>query len=58
VPRKELTEAQIRAIVQREANQIKMALTEYERVGQAEKTAELQAAWELLTGYLVDGAQG
>jgi uncharacterized protein YqeY len=58
VPRKELTEAQIRAIVQREANQIKMALTEYEHAGQAEKTAELQAAWELLTGYLVDGAQG
>jgi uncharacterized protein YqeY len=54
VPRKVLTEAQIRAIVQREANQIKMALTEYERAGQVEKTAELQAAWELLTGYLTD----
>ena len=54
VPRKVLTEAQIRAILQREANQIKMALAEYERMGRAEKAADLQAAWELLAGYLTD----
>ena len=54
VPRKILTEAQIRAILQREADQIKLALAEYESVGQTEKAAELQAAWEVLAGYLLD----
>jgi hypothetical protein len=52
VPRKVLTEAEIRAILQSEADQIKLALAEYERVGRVEKAAELQAAWELLAGYL------
>jgi uncharacterized protein YqeY len=54
VPRKVLTEAEIRAILQSEADQIKLALAEYERVGRVEKAAELQAAWEVLAGYLAD----
>jgi uncharacterized protein YqeY len=55
VPRKLLTEAEIRAIVQREADQIEAALAEYEAVGQVEKADELRAAGELLAGYLADG---
>ena len=58
VPRKILTEAEIRAILQREADQITMALADYERRGRVEKTAELQAAWDLLMGYLTDSEDG
>ena len=58
VPRKVLTEAEIRAILQREADQIKLALAEYGSVGRAEKAAELQAAWEVLVGYLADTEDG
>ena len=58
VPRKILTEAEIRAILQREADQIMMALADYERRGRVEKTAELQAAWDLLMGYLTDSEDG
>ena len=58
VPRKVLTEAEIRAILQSEADQIKLALAEYGSVGRAEKAAELQAAWEVLVGYLADTEDG
>ena len=54
VPRKELTETDIRAIVQREADEIQVALAEYEAVGSVEKTAELHTAWQLLHGYLTE----
>jgi uncharacterized protein YqeY len=52
VPRKVLTEAEMLAIVQREADEIQAAMAEYEAAGNVEKTAELCAAWELLQGYL------
>ena len=52
VPRKVLTEADMLAIVQREADEIKVVLAEYEAAGNETKTAELRTAWELLTGYL------
>jgi hypothetical protein len=52
VPRKVLTEAEMLAIVQREADEIQAALAEYEAVGSVEKTAELHTAWQLLLGYL------
>ena len=55
VPRKILTEADMLAIVRREADEIKVALAEYEAVGNEEKTAELRAAWHLLLGYLGSG---
>ena len=51
VPRKVLTEAEMLAIVQREADEIQVALAEYEAAGNEEKTAELRTAWELLMGY-------
>ena len=52
VPRQVLTEAEMLAIVQREADEIQAALAEYEAAGNVEKTAELHTAWELLMGYL------
>jgi hypothetical protein len=35
-----------------EADEIRVALAEYEAAGSEEKTAELRTAWELLVGYL------
>ena len=52
MPRKVLTEAEMLSIVQREADEIKVALAEYEAAGNQAKTAELRTAWNLLTSYL------
>lgn len=53
VPRKLLTEADIAAILQREMDDLTEALADYERLGNAEKVAELQEAREVLQRYLV-----
>lgn len=52
VPRKLLTEADIAAILQREMDDLTEALADYERLGNAEKVAELQEAREVLQQYL------
>jgi uncharacterized protein YqeY len=51
-PRKTLTEAEMQAIVQKEADALRISLAEYRRLGRDEESAQLQAEWEVLTKYL------
>ena len=52
VPRRVLSEEDIRTIIQREADERNAASTEYARLGQAEESARLQAAAALIATYL------
>lgn len=51
-PRRNLTEAEMQAIVQREADNLRVSLAEYQRLGRDEEVAQLQAEWEVLAQYL------
>ena len=52
VPRKSLTEKQIRDILQAEADEIRHSLTEYQRLGKHEEAQRLHQEWEILNQYL------
>lgn len=52
VPRKELTEADIRAILQDEADELHAAIAEFERAGRPDKVAQLQSHLALVARYL------
>lgn len=52
VPRQQLGEAQIQAIIQAEADDYVAAIAEYERLGQQESAADLRARLEALQDYL------
>jgi uncharacterized protein len=52
VPRKVLTEDQIRDILQVEANEIQGSLVEYQRLGKHEEAKKLHVEWEVLARYL------
>lgn len=52
VPRKILSEAEMRQIVQTEADELKKAAMEYAHLGKLTESAELQAEWEALNRYL------
>lgn len=52
VPRKQLTDADIRQILQAEADRHQEAITEFENVGRHDAVQRLQAGLEIITGYL------
>lgn len=52
VPRRDLTEQQIRQILQIEADKQRDALTECERLGRDQAAKELQAELEVMSRYL------
>lgn len=52
VPRKRLTEADIRQILQAEADHHRAAIAEFESAGHQEAINRLQAGLELINGYL------
>ncbi|NJN80367.1 MAG: GatB/YqeY domain-containing protein [Anaerolineales bacterium] len=54
VPRKELSEKQIREIVQAEADALHKSVAEYKGLGKFEEADQLQAEWEALVNYLQD----
>lgn len=51
-PRKTLTEAEMQAIVKKEADALRVSLAEYRSLGRDEEVAQLQAEWEVLANYL------
>lgn len=52
VARKELSEEQMRAIVQTEADALKSSIADYQTLGKAEEAEQLQTQWEALNQYL------
>ena len=52
VPRKILTEAQMQAIVQTEADTLHISIKEYQGLGKAEEAEQLQIQYEALKAYL------
>ena len=54
VPRKILSEEQMRGILKREYHGIKQSLAEYQRLEKHEEAEQLQAELEALTSYLRD----
>ncbi len=53
-PRKMLTEAEMQAIVQNEADALRVSQAEYQRLGREDEAAQLQAEWEVLACYLTE----
>lgn len=56
VPRRELTEAQVRAILQGEADERRSAQVKYERLGKNMEAERLRAELEVFARYLGDAA--
>ncbi|MBL8098430.1 MAG: GatB/YqeY domain-containing protein [Anaerolineales bacterium] len=52
VPRKELSEEDMRAIVQAEADALKTSIAGYQSIGKLEEAEGLQTQWEALSQYL------
>ena len=52
VARKELSEEQMRAIVQAEADALKTSIADYQKLGKAEEAEGLQTQWDALSQYL------